>query len=52
MDSEPSDDEPPVTLDECLERFTRPERLGSEAKIRLDRFVERIETVYYNGFGE
>ena len=34
MDSEPSDDEPPVTLDECLERFTRPERLGSEAKIR------------------
>ncbi|KAL5259382.1 hypothetical protein ACHWQZ_G009736 [Mnemiopsis leidyi] len=34
VDSEPSDDEPPVTLDECLERFTRPERLGSEAKIR------------------
>lgn len=37
VDSEPSDEEPPVSLEECLERFTRPERLGSEAKIRCSR---------------
>ena len=34
VDSEPSDEEPPVSLEDCLDRFTRPERLGSEAKIK------------------